>query len=666
MTEHVQQWLHILKSGSYKAFRYQTNIVMPSEAVDLSWAMQDAYALRQVLQNEKLYLHPEDRMGFNRGNTTVQYTAADGTRRASGIGNMIPDYPRALEMGLDTLREEVVERLATCPLTQSDFLRAVLVALDAAIELADRAALQAKKEGANELSAALARVPRKPAKTLHEACVFMKFLIFTLKCNRNVHIPLGRFDQYMRRYYYADLQAGKTREELLEIIEEFFISLNFDGDLYAGVQTGDNGQSLVLGGSGSFDDFSHLCMEASLELNLIDPKINLRVDKTTPDELYEFATQMTRQGMGFPQYCNDDVVIPGLVALGYAPEDAADYAVAACWEYIIPGKGADVPNIRTLNFPKVVNKAVFSKLEQCADFNALLERVKVAIRQECDLLMEDCRRRRPYPSPYLSLFIQNCIADGTDVAFGGSVYNNYGFHGAGIATAADSLAAIREVVFEKEEYTKAGLLEALEKNFEGFGPLRNRLLGCPKMGNGDPSVDRLGYELLETFGAYLNGKPNPMGGIYRAGTGSAMEYWFSAQTVGATADGRRAAQPYGCSFSPSLEARLQGPLSCIRSFTGMDLKQVINGGPLTMELHDTVFRNPQGIQKVARLVKAFVALGGHQLQLNCICREKLLDAIAHPEDHKNLIVRVWGWSGYFNELDDHFKQHILKRTEFTV
>ncbi len=666
MTDHIKQLLQILKSGSYKASRYQTNIVLPPELADLSGGMQDAYALRQVLQNETLYLHPGDRIGFNRGNTTVEHTAADGTRRVSGIGNMIPDYERALQKGLDALRDEVVQRLEDCSPAQDDFLRSVLLALDAALELADRAALQAQKCGATQLAAALAQVPRKPARTLHEACVFMKFLIFTLKCNRNVHIPLGRFDKYMRRYYYADLQAGKSRESLLETVEEFFISLNFDGDLYAGVQTGDNGQSLVLGGNGSFDDFSHLCMEASLELNLIDPKINLRVDKNTPDELYEFATLMTRQGMGFPQYCNDDVVIPGLIQLGYAPEDAADYAVAACWEYIVPGKGADVPNIRTLNFPKAVNQAVFAGLEQCVDFNALLERVKAAIQAECDLLMEDCKRRRPHPSPYLSLFMQNCILSGTDVAYGGGVYNNYGFHGAGIATAADALAAIRQVVFEKEEYTKAQLLEALQKDFEGFGPLRNRLLSCSKMGNGDPSVDSIGYELLETFGDYLNGKPNPMGGIFRAGTGSAMEYWFSAQTVGATADGRRAAQPYGCSFSPSLEARLSGPLSCIRSFTGMDLKKVINGGPLTMELHHTVFRNREGIQKVAQLVKAFVALGGHQLQLNCINRQQLLDAIEHPEDHKNLIVRVWGWSGYFNELDTHFKEHIIKRTEFTI
>lgn len=174
----------------------------------------------------------------------------------------------------------------------------------------------------------------------------------------------------MRPFYQVDIDAGKTRQELLEIIEEFFISLNMDSDLYFGEQLGDNGQSLVLGGCDSFDDFSHLCMEASLELNMIDPKINLRVYKNTSDEIYEFSTLMTKQGMGFPQYCNDDVVIPELIRLGYAPADAADYGVAACWEFIIPGKGRDIPNILTMNFPKMVEQAVKEDLLSADSFES--------------------------------------------------------------------------------------------------------------------------------------------------------------------------------------------------------------------------------------------------------------------------------------------------------
>jgi formate C-acetyltransferase len=165
----------------------------------------------------------------------------------------------------------------------------------------------------------------------------------------------------------------------------------------------------------------------------------------------------------------------------------------------------------------------------------------------------------------------------------------------------------------------------------------------------------------------MHGKPNGrFGGVWRMGTGSAMEYVLSARECPATADGRRSGDAYGCSFSPSVSVKLNGPLSVIQSFTKHPMNRCSNGGPTTLELHDTVFRNEEGEKKVAALVKAFVHLGGHQLQLNSINRERLLDAQKHPENYKNLIVRVWGWSGYFCELDPEYQNHIIRRAEFTV
>ena len=145
-----------------------------------------------------------------------------------------------------------------------------------------------------------------------------------------------------------------------------------------------------------------------------------------------------------------------------------------------------------------------------------------------------------------------------------------------------------------------------------------------------------------------------------------MAYVFSARECPATADGRRSGEYYSSSYSPSLSVRLNGPLSVIQSFTKFDMTRIINGGPLTMEIHDTVFRNEDGIRKVAQLVEAYIRLGGHQLQLNAINRERLLDAREHPEDYPNLIVRVWGWSGYFCELDPEYQEHIITRAEFGV
>jgi formate C-acetyltransferase len=143
-----------------------------------------------------------------------------------------------------------------------------------------------------------------------------------------------------------------------------------------------------------------------------------------------------------------------------------------------------------------------------------------------------------------------------------------------------------------------------------------------------------------------------------------MAYILSAEKVGATADGRKAKSPFASSFSPSLDARLNGPLSAVISFTKHDMTEICNGGPFTIEIHDTVFRNDEGEKKVAQLVKSFIDLGGHQIQINAINRERLLDAQAHPEKYPGLIVRVWGWSGYFNELEIQYQNHVIARTEF--
>lgn len=229
--------------------------------------------------------------------------------------------------------------------------------------------------------------------------------------------------------------------------------------------------------------------------------------------------------------------------------------MAACWEFIIPRCGADVPNIEVMNFPLVVDRAVRKHLARCEDFEAFLKKVAEEIRAECDSIEQIC----------------------ADIHYG---------------------------------------------------------------------------------------RANPRGGIYRAGAGSAMEYIYRAAIVGATADGRPAGEPYGSSFSPSLHALLNGPLSAVQSFSRFDMRRIVNDGPFTIEIHDTVFRNEEGEKKTAQLIKTFIDMGGHQIQINAVNRDTLMDAQKHPEKYPNLIVRVWGWSGYFNQLDVAFQEHVFRRVEF--
>ena len=186
------------------------------------------------------------------------------------------------------------------------------------------------------------------------------------------------------------------------------------------------------------------------------------------------------------------------------------------------------------------------------------------------------------------------------------------------------------------------------------------------MGNNIDYVDQIASRLLRDFAISLKGKVNDRSGIFRAGTGSAMYFLWHARDIPATPDGRKKGEGLAANYSPSLFSRCKGPVSIIKSFTKPDLKLTINGGPLTLELQDTVFRSKESMYKVAMLVKSFVDLGGHELQLNSVNRETLLDAQKHPEYYHNLIVRVWGWSGYFVELDKEYQDHIIQRMELAV
>ncbi len=591
------------------------------------------------------------------------------------VCNINVDYSMLMNQGLIPKKAELEKIRAGFERDgrqeKARYLQLQIDILDAVLDLVGRYREQAYKEGNLTVARTLERVPAYAPKGLLEALQMLRILHYTMWCGRNYHNTLGRFDQYMYPWFIRERQAGAQEEDLLELLEEFFLTFNRDSDLYPGMQQGDNGQSMVLGGlnedgSESYNELSRLCLLASLELKLIDPKINLRVHGGTPMETYLLGTELTAQGLGFPQYSNDDVVIPGLMELGYEKKDACNYVVAACWEFIIPGRAMDIPNIAALSFTRAVTEAVEQKLEECETWEDFYGQVRERIRAQAGELCGQVENLYVFPAPFLSLMMEGCAENAWDISLG-SRYNNYGFHGTGIATAADSLAAVKKFVFEERSVDASTLKKALSCNFEGFEELGNRLrYEAPKMGNNDDYVDGIACALLEDFADALRGRKNERGGIFRAGTGSAMYYVWHAKDMPATPDGRRAGEGLGANYSPSLFGQCKGPVSIVQSFAKPDLKKTVNGGPLTLELHDTVLRTKESREKVAALVKSFMDLGGHQLQLNAVNRDTLLDAKKHPENYRNLIVRVWGWSGYFVELDEEYQDHIIRRMELVV
>ncbi len=661
MTERTQEYLNLLKSKEYKKSRIHVSPIGECPYNEKS-ASRHTERFEKNLRVCKPQLFEYDDFGFHRSSDIYL---------GWGAGNVTPNYKKVLTKGFDTIKEEIQESIKISDdEDKKEYGRLMIKCIDLCLLYSDsfRDSIKDKNE---KLYCALLNVPHHRATTFYEACVFIKLCIFFLRLIYVDHIGLGRFDQYMYPFYLKDKANGTSDDEIFETIENFFISLNFDTDLYFGMQLGDNGQSMVLGGYDKdgkylYNELSRMCMDASLELSLIDPKINLRVSKDTPIEIFERATILTKQGLGFPQYCNDDIVIPGLIKLGYDPTDAQDYVVAACWEYIIPNCGADTPNYHLLNFPKIINEAIIKELNKCNSFEELLIEAEKAIGTECERLIALTNDNTHVENPLLSVFFDGCIENLRDMWYGGTKYRNLGCQGAGIANATDALSAIKKTVYDDKSIAKNELLDALKNNYEGYEEVRKKLLASPRMGNNDDYADDISIRLMKAFSKGMNNKPNIFSGIYRAGTGSAQAYIYEANNCPATADGRKYGDPFSSSFSPSLETRTDGILSVIQSFTKYDLTDLINGGPLTIEIHDSVLRNDIGIKKTAQLVKSYITLGGHQLQLNSINREKLIDAQKHPENYKNLIVRVWGWSGYFNELDVEFQNHIIRRCEYKL
>ncbi len=565
------------------------------------------------------------------------------------ISNLSPDYERVIKEGLIGCAKTADEYGKRC--------------IDAVIELCDRYKDYANSIGRNDVADVLTRVPRYGAQSFREALQFFRIIHFSLWLEGNYHNTVGRFDKYMYHYFKADIENGVlTQQEAYELLCDFFLSFNKDSDMYFGVQQGDNGQSMVLGGVDEkgddvFNDLSSMCLKASARLCMIDPKINLRVSSKTPDEIYIAASELTKAGLGFPQYSNDDVVIPALTELGYDLADARNYVVAACWEFIVPGVGADVANIGALSFPKVVDTCLHRHLKNSVSFDEFACFVKKEISESCDKICEGIKNLWFVPSPFMKVCM-NC-----DIYSGGK-YNNFGIHGTGVSTAADSLYAIKKYVFEDKTINADQFIEAVDSNFENNPELLHMLrYETPKMGSDIDEVDELATFLLDTFGKALKGRNNCRGGIYRAGTGSAMYYLWHADEIGASPDGRRKGEPFGANFSPSLFTRSFGPFSVIKSFSKQNFKNCINGGPLTLEFHSSMFDDEQGVQKVAMLVKSYINRGGHQLQLNAVNLEKLRDAQKNPARHRQLVVRIWGWSAYFVELDERYQNHVMQRCE---
>ncbi|MGA2246677.1 MAG: pyruvate formate lyase family protein [Verrucomicrobiota bacterium] len=679
-----------LREGYYRQFRTlpEVDLVTECEAEQLSWPRREARLIRRLCEAQAVVIRPEERIVFTRTTGGIPPVYSESRQQAltagrqlhelGPISNICADWGMVLSQGLLGRRKVALatrEKRKQEP-QAVEFLDCAIETIDAALGLAWRYAEWASRNHRHEVAKILYRVPAQPAVTFHEALQALRLCHAVLWLGGHYHCGLGRFDQYLWPYLKRDLDLGRIDIHGAEqLLAEFFLSLNKDSDLYPGIQQGDNGQSLMLGGftrdgSSGVNELTFLALRVARGVGMIDPKINLRVTKDTSLDLLELAAELTHIGLGFPQYSNDDVVIPGLVAHGYELEDARDYSVAACWEFVIPGRGMEVVNLGAVSMPAAVDSAIRSGLAAGDSFDKILASVGSNLYSQAAKLAERSARLLLPPAPYYSVLMSGCLEHGCDLSQG-LKYNNFGIHGACSSNAADALAGVKTFVFEECSVSPQRLLDALNTNFDQDEALRRKLFeDGPKVGNDDARADTMLVKLFDLFADACESIPSHgRGGIFRPGSGSAMFYVWLAQgheamtepVVGATADGRKSGGYFSSSLAPAPGVRVRGPFSVLKSYSKINYHRICNGGPLTLEVSDTVFRNPEAVHQVALLIRLFAAVGCQQLQINTLNVESLKDAQMHPERHKNLVVRVWGWSGYFCELDEAYQNQIIGR-----
>ena len=660
------------RNGFYRNYRKG---MIPAETIAGFYHTMSPYqaavnALKMILQQETPVIIEGEHFHFTRTLAGKAIPPADAGRR---VENLTPDWEILLRDGINGRLEVIRKKLETPDLEPEsiEFLRASGEMLSAVCDFAGKYADAAERSGNTRAAGLLRKVPAMPPENMHEALQSIYFVFSMLHLTGCTLLGFGRMDQYLYPFYRQDIDSGTlTRQEAAELLEEFFIMLNRENDIYGMLQRGDDGESLMLGGcksdgSDAINDLTLLLLEVSEKTAMINPKINLRVNSSTPENILQAALKLAKRGLGFPQYCNDEVVIPALVKFGYPPEAARDYTVAACWEFVVKD-GRDIPNCASVNLALAADQAIRSALREKRSFRQLLENIRCAIRQQIP---------HPFPvllpNPLFSAFSGKCLERGKDIHRGGGTHYHYGIHGCASSTAADSLAAVKKLVYDEKSIAPETLLAALENNFDGFAEVQMQLKNAPKTGNNDPlSNEMLNFIFTAFADAVDEVPPDGRGGRIRPGTGAAQNYVMMTRHpdhpyyLRATADGRKEGEFFSSSLSPAPGVRANGILSIFHTYGKLPYDRVCNGGPITLELSPAYFRNGDALARGTRIIRAFVLAGCQQLQMNVLDREKLIDARKNPDQHRDLVVRVWGWSGYFTELDKEFQDQIIGREAY--
>ncbi|MBQ3859934.1 MAG: hypothetical protein II779_05350 [Clostridia bacterium] len=580
---------------------------------------------------------------------------------------------------------EKVEFLTAQRLVTEGFSTFVRRYAEAARETAGRTDVPAYREELEALARDLDAAASDPPVTLRQALnlVWLVHLSFTFQ--NKYAMALGRLDQYLLPYYRHDIDAGiLTPEDAEDLFASVFIKLTesrwFGGDDVVNICIG----GVTPEGEEGVNELSYRILHAVRDCNVPGPNLSARLHEGMPDEFLDECLKVIGTGLGYPALMNDRVNIPALARHGYRPDHARDYCFVGCIENFIPGRQPAWSDDR-FNIPQYL-EAVFYRgrdpldpnylgldtgpledLETMEDFMGAFERQIAFAASEYVAVFNNENGRinyRNYAEPWMSVFCEDCIGRGMDINAGGALYPSA--HGAcmmGIATVADSLSAVEKVVYTDRACTLSELRDAMAADFKGYEILEARLKAAPKYGNNDPFADKYAVWFVEfTDGVFAQYRTRDGGPFYTAIASNTASVYYGRIT-GATPDGRHAGAPISDAASPTYGMDRDGPTSAFLSLSKPDYRLVSCGTVVNQKYTPDMLTDPVKREALLSAIKVYFSRGGQEVQINCVSRETLSDAMEHPENYRDLVVRVSGFSAYFVSLDRAVQEDILHRTE---
>ncbi|MBP3917919.1 MAG: hypothetical protein J6I50_01955 [Clostridia bacterium] len=671
-----------------------------------------AYAIASLFEAHTKYIYDNDRIaGSQRGlfapltEEEVQW-AADVCKPYpersfhTNYDHYAPNYASFLSKGIDGILHDIDTSIETHQgdTEKTDFLRAARISMEGFSHMISGYADAARKKAAHAdtaeeqahffgMAAVCDHVAHKAPTTFKEALQLTFLCYISFNYEGRYAMAFGRMDQYLYPFYTADIALGRTTEEdVVCDLASAFIKIGEKRTFFGG----DDVSNIAIGGvkpedgSDATNALSYHILEAVRRCFIPGPNLSARLHKNTSPEFIDACLAVIGTGLGYPAMMNDEINIAALHRMGYSLEDCRDYCMVGCIENFIQGKQPAWSDGR-FNTPVYLEYAINNgaslldgvkrgietgEPDSFATMDDFMAAFTAQLKAGAKSYVESFNSVNAVPdsvnhqSPYLSCYCDGCIESGIDINRGGAKYKSaHGACGMGIATVADSLAAIDKLVFKEHKLTLGQLRDVLASDFEGHEDIRRMLLDAPKYGNDDPLPDQYAKWFVDVQADLFDAYRLPDGGRYYTAIASNTSNIPAGKEIGATPDGRGRGMPVSDAASPMHGMDRSGPTAAALSLCKPDYTRVACGTVVNQKYTPDMFANKEKRAKLGAVIRSYFAMGGQELQINCVSKDTLRDAQKNPANYENLVVRVSGFSAYYTKLDTAVQNDILARTE---